>query len=247
MNMSLKFFHVLRILLMLSSKLFKERYFAQVVTLLLLLLILLIGAVPGYLKGNWQWEEPPPVTNLKKLKQIRQTGLLIPGWQTIEQAEQPIGEQKWSLQLIKKQDTNIEAVLLLLPQNGPRKQPQVEWIEIDGWGRSRWGQWDIAQSRLVEFTLKQSQVKVKARFFRAATKEQTFAVLQWYAWRDGGNPSTLQWLLADQIAQLQKQRAAWVAVSILVPMEPLGKINTVWSEIKSLGETVQNTLITNEF
>lgn len=244
--MSLKFFHVLRIILMTSSKLFKERYFAQIVTLLLLLLILVIGAVPGYLKGNWQWEEPPPVTNLKKLKRIRQTGLALPGWQTIEQAEQPIGEQKWSLQLIKKQDSKIEAVLLLLPQNGPRKQPQVEWTEINGWGRLRWGQWDIAQSRLVEFTVKQPQAKVKARFFRAATKEQTFAVLQWYAWRDGGDPSTLQWLLADQIAQLQKQRAAWVAVSILVPMEPLGKIDTVWSEVKSLGETVQDTLMTNE-
>ncbi|TBR60744.1 cyanoexosortase B system-associated protein [Westiellopsis prolifica IICB1] len=229
---------------MTSSKLFKERYFAQVVTLLLLLIILIIGAVPGYLKGYWQWQEPPPVTNLKQLKRIRQIGLTLPGWQTVEQAEQPIGEQKWSLQLIKKQNADTEAVLLLLPQNGSRKQPQVEWTEVNGWGHSRWGQWDIAQSRLVEFTVKQLQAKVKARFFRAATKEQTFAVLQWYAWRDGGDPSTLQWLLADQIAQLQKQRAAWVAVSILVPMEPLGKIDTVWSEVKSLGETVQDNLMT---
>lgn len=230
---------------MIDSKLLKERYFAQLVVLLLLLLILFVGAVPGYLKGNWQWQQPAPVTNLKKLKQIRQTGLTIPGWQTIEQIEQPIGEQKWSLQLIKKLQTNTEAMLLLLPQNGPRKQPQVEWTEINSWGRSRWGQWNIAQSRLVEFTVKQPPAKVKAVFFRAATTEQTFAVLQWYAWRDGGNPSTLQWLLADQLAQLQKQRAAWVAVSILLPMEPLGKIDTFWSEVKSIGETVQATLMTS--
>ncbi|MCX7593533.1 MAG: cyanoexosortase B system-associated protein [Fischerella sp.] len=236
------------------SKLFKERYFSQAVALLLLLLLLAIGAVPGYLKGRWQWQEPLAIANLKQLKQIRQTGLTLPGWQTTVQAEQQIGEQKWSLQLLKKQDAQTEAVLLLLPQSGPRKQPQVEWTEINGWGRARWGRWDIAQNRLVEFTVKRSQLKeltaettVKAMFFRAATREQTFAVLQWYAWRNGGNPSPLQWLLADQIAQWHNQRAAWVAVSILVPMEPLGQIETIWPEIGSLGETVQTVLTASVF
>ncbi|MER3590380.1 MAG: cyanoexosortase B system-associated protein, partial [Mastigocladus sp. ERB_26_1] len=45
---------------MIYSKLFKERYFAQLVALLLLLLIFVTGAVPGYLKGNWQWQQPAP-------------------------------------------------------------------------------------------------------------------------------------------------------------------------------------------
>ncbi|WP_026733445.1 cyanoexosortase B system-associated protein [Fischerella sp. PCC 9605] len=231
------------------SKLFKERYFSQAIVLLLLLLLLAIGAVPGYLKGHWQWQKPQAIANLKELKQIRQTGITLPGWQTTEQAEQQIGEHKWSLQLLKKQDSQTEAVLLLLPQSGPRTQPQVEWTEINGWGRARWGRWDIAQNRSVEFTVKRSQVKeltaettVKAMFFRAATREQTFAVLQWYAWRNGGNPSPLQWLLVDQIAQWHNQRVAWVAVSILVPMEPLGQIETIWPEIGSLGETVQAVL-----
>jgi cyanoexosortase B-associated protein len=232
------------------SKFFKERYFSHGVALLLLLLLLALGAVPGYLTGRWQWQQPLPVTNLKQLKQIRQTGLTLPGWQTIEQAEQQIGEHKWSSQLLQKQGANTQAVLLLLPQNGPKNQPQVEWTDINSWGRLRWGQWNLAQNRSVEFTVKQPQenaltteTKVKATFFRAATKEQTFAVLQWYAWRNGGDSSPLQWLLADQVAQLHKQRAAWVAVSILMPMEPLGQIETVWSEVKSVGETVQAALM----
>ncbi len=239
---------------MIYSKFFKERHFSQIVVLFLLLLMLAIGAIPGYLAGRWQWQEPPPITSLNKLKQIRQTGLTLPGWQTIEQAEQLIGEQKWSLQLIQKQADKTQAVLLLLPQNGPRDQPQVEWTEIEGWGKSRWGQWNVAQNRSVEFSLKQAQngkskaeTKVEATFFRAVTKEQTFATLQWYAWQNGGHPSPLRWLLADQTAQWHKQRAAWVAVSILVPMEPLGQIETVWQDVKSLGETVQAALMASIF
>ncbi|MDM9381337.1 cyanoexosortase B system-associated protein [Chlorogloeopsis sp. ULAP01] len=232
------------------SKFFQQRYFSQGVALLLLLLLLALGAVPGYLTGRWQWQQPLPVTNLKQLRQIRQTGLTLPNWQTIEQAQQQIGEHKWSSQVLQKQGANTQVLLLLLPQNGPKNQPQVEWTDIDSWGRLRWGQWNQAQNRSVKFTLKHPQenaltteTKVTASFFRAVTREQTFAVLQWYAWRNGGDSSPLQWLLADQVAQLQKQRAAWVAVSILMPMEPLGQIETVWPEVKSIGETVQAALM----
>ncbi|MEH1864149.1 MAG: cyanoexosortase B system-associated protein [Nostoc sp.] len=233
------------------SKFFKENQFSQVAALLLLLLLLAIGGIPGYLTGHWQWKQPLPVTNLQELKQIRNTGLALPGWQTIEQSEQQIGEHKWSLQVIKKEGSQSQAILLLLPQNGPMDQPEVEWTDVNGWGRSRWGKWDIAQSRSAEFTVKQSEklasnvveTKVEARFFRAATPQQTFAVLQWYAMPDGGNPSPFHWFLADQVAQWRKQRIPWVSVSILIPMEPLGQVETSWSLAKSIGETVQSTLM----
>jgi cyanoexosortase B-associated protein len=233
------------------SKFFKENQFNQVAALLLLLLLLAIGGIPGYLTGHWQWKQPLPVTNLHELKQIRNTGLALPGWQTIEQSEQQIGEHKWSLQVMKKEGSQSQAILLLLPQNGPMDQPEVEWTDVNGWGRSRWGKWDIAQSRSAEFTVKQPEklasnvveTKVEARFFRAATPQQTFAVLQWYAMPDGGNPSPFHWFLADQVAQWRKQRIPWVSVSILMPMEPLGQVETSWSLAKSMGETVQSTLM----
>ncbi|MBD2521019.1 cyanoexosortase B system-associated protein [Nostoc sp. FACHB-133] len=233
------------------SKFFKENQFNQVAALLLLLLLLAIGGIPGYLTGHWQWKQPLPVTNLHELKQIRNTGLALPGWQTIEQSEQQIGEHKWSLQVMKKEGSQSQAILLLLPQNGPMDQPEVEWTDVNGWGRSRWGKWDIAQSRSAEFTVKQSEklasnvveTKVEARFFRAATPQQTFAVLQWYAMPDGGNSSPFHWFLADQLAQWRKQRIPWVSVSILIPMEPLGQVETSWSLAKSMGETVQSTLM----
>ncbi|MEH2459295.1 cyanoexosortase B system-associated protein [Nostoc sp.] len=232
------------------SKFFKQNQLSQVAALLLLLLLLAIGGVPGYLTGHWQWKQPPPVTTLNELKQIRKTGLTLPGWQTIEQAEQQIGEHKWSLQVIKKEGSPSQAILLLLPQNGPMDQPEVEWTEVNGWGRSRWGKWDVAQSRSAEFTIKPPakltsnvETKVEARFFRASTPQQTFAVLQWYAMPDGGNPSPFHWFLADQLAQWHKQRTPWVAVSILIPMEPLGQVETSWSLAQSIGETVQTVLM----
>jgi cyanoexosortase B-associated protein len=230
------------------SKVLKEKQLTYVVVLVLLLLLLVMGGVPGYLTGRWQWKQPPPVTTLKELRQIRKTGLTIPGWQTVQQAEQQIGEHKWSLQILKQASSQTQVILLLLPQNGPKDQPEVEWTEINSWGKQRWAKWDIAQSRSGEFLVKQpqnsnSEVTVKARFFRASTQQETFAVLQWYAFHNGGNPSPLRWFLLDQLAQLQKHRTPWVAVSILIPMEPLGEVETTWSLAKSLGEAVQTALM----
>jgi cyanoexosortase B-associated protein len=227
------------------SKFLKECQFPRILLLLSLLLLLVIGALPGYLTGHWKWQEPPPVTNLKNLKQIRQTGLTLAGWQTIEQRQELIGGHKWSYQVIQKKGakTQTQAILLLEPQNGPRDQPQVEWTEINSWG-----QWDVAQERSAEFTVKQksnADIQIKTRFFRASTKQQTLAVLQWYAWSNGGNPSPWLWFLTDQLAQWHQSRAAWVAVSILIPMEPFGQVETTWHDAQSLGQTVQTTLMAN--
>ncbi|GAB1543134.1 hypothetical protein NUACC21_58080 [Scytonema sp. NUACC21] len=228
------------------SKFLKENQFSQVAVLLLLLLLLALGAIPGYLKGHWDWHEPPRVVTLKELKEIRHKGISLPGWKTVEQREQEVGAHKWSYQLIQKEGQQTSALLLLLPQNGPREQPQVEWTEID----SLW-QWQTAQHRSAEFTVKPPQgsasanteIKIEARFFRATANQQTFAVLQWYAWPTGGSSSQIAWFLADQLAQWRKNRAPWVAVSILFPMEPLGQVEKTWNEVKSIGQAVQGALM----
>ncbi|MBD2693768.1 cyanoexosortase B system-associated protein [Anabaena catenula] len=232
------------------SKFFKEQQWSQVAVLILLLLLLGIGAVPGYLTGKWSWKQPPPVRELKELKNIRKVGLSLPGWQTIKQSESQIGEHKWSLQILKPEDSAIEVILLLLPQNGPRDQPEIEWTDINGWGKLTWGQWNIAQYRDAEFTVKQPSViesnatkKVEARFFRATTQQKTFAVLQWYAMPDSGTSSPVKWFVADQLAQWQKKRVPWVAVSIMIPIEPFGEVETSWTKLQSLGATVQTALM----
>ncbi|MDJ0798190.1 MAG: cyanoexosortase B system-associated protein [Calothrix sp. MO_167.B12] len=224
--------------------LFRKNYFSQIAVLVLLLCLLFIGSLPGYLAGKWQWQEPPPVNKLTELKQLRQTGLTIPGWRTVKQQEKEIDRHKWSLQLVKQEGKDTQAIIMLFPQNGPRDRPQVEWTEIDGF----WD-WDIAQYRLAELIFKPpsdrkgEKIKLKARFFRASTADKTFAVLQWYAWPNGGHPSPFQWFIVDQQAQWQRQRAAWVAVSVILPMEPRGQVEKYWDKVRSLGEQVQTALL----
>ncbi len=235
------------------SKFLQEKQWNQVVVLLLLLLLLGMGGVPGYLTGHWQWKQLPNITNIEQLRQIHQTGLTLPGWQTIEQRKEEIGGHKWSRQLLEAINpggAKTQVTLLLLPQYNPKDQPEVEWSEINSWGRSRWQKWDIAQYRSASFTVKQpqkldshSEVKVKARFFRASTQQDTFAVLQWYALPNGGDSSPFSWFVADQWAQWRQQRTPWVAVTILVPIEPLGQVEKSWSLVKSVGETVQARLM----
>lgn len=227
----------------------KKNNFPQIFALLLLL-ILFFSSVPGYLSGNWQWKEPPSVVNLKQVKQIRQTGLNISGWETLEIVEREISGHKWLWQKIKQKNSDRISYLLLLPQNGPRDQPQTEWTEMKGF----WG-WKVAQFQTPEFMVKSSSSqnrntshKVEANFFRAVLKNrQTYAVLQWYATPDGGSPSPFKWFLADQIAQLRKQRVPWVAVNIMIPIEPLGEVKQNWSIAHSLSEQVQANLVVNSF
>ncbi|TVP57666.1 MAG: cyanoexosortase B system-associated protein [Nodularia sp. (in: Bacteria)] len=236
------------------SKVFKQKQLAHVAVLFLLLLLLVIGGVPGYMTGSWQWKQPPPVPNLTALREIRKTGITLPNWQTVEQAEQFVGTSRWSLQVLKQEGTQNQAILLLHPQNGPRDQPEVEWTDINSWGKTRWQRWDIAQYRSAEFTVNRppksglnTQAKVKARFFRVSTQQETFAVLQWYATPNGGHPSPLRWFIADQLAQWQKNRVPWVSVSIMIPMEPFGQVETTWALAQSIGETVQTTLMASPF
>ncbi|MGB6295191.1 MAG: cyanoexosortase B system-associated protein [Rivularia sp. (in: cyanobacteria)] len=230
------------------SRVFKERQFLQIAALLILVLLLAIGALPGYFQGKWQWKEPPPIVNLGEIKQLRKTGLTLPGWKITQQQEQNLGSGKWSLQLMENEDSKQTAILFLLPQNGPKTQPQVEWTEINSWGRMQWGEWQVAQYREAQFMVEEAQLKdktktqVKARFFRASSKNQTFAVLQWYAMPNGGHFSPINWFWADLLAQWHQQRVPWVAVSLLIPMEPLGEVETTWEQIKSIGKTVQARL-----
>ena len=221
--------------------------FPRVVALVLLLALLGLGAIPGYLTGHWSWAQPLPVVALKQIKQLRQTGLTLTDWRMLDHQQQPIGEHEWLIQNIQRDQT--KATLLLLPQNGPKDQPQVEWTDIDGWQR-----WRTDQYHSTQFTVEPSQVsgtttpvQVEAQFFRGWNDQQTFAVLQWYAQPRGGHPAPVRWFLADQMAQWHSTRVPWVAVSIMIPIEPLGEVEKAWPLAQSLGHKVQAALMVGPF
>ena len=207
----------------------------RILLLLFLTIILTIGAVPGYLAGKWQWQNPPAVKTLAQLKAIRKQGIQVPGWPTQEQRSVVLGEHPWSIQQIKS-DRNEEASLFLFAQNGPKDQPQIEWSEING--IQRW-QTDSDGEQSFDFNIADKNSSVKTKIFRAWTSKRTYAVMEWYAWSDGGHPSPSHWYVADRVAQLNGQRQPWVAVAILFPMEPLDDLNKYRDRLTELAKTVQ--------
>jgi cyanoexosortase B-associated protein len=211
--------------------------FAKLVLALLLLALVGLGAMPGYLSGQWRWTAPPKLTALADLKTIRKTGLTLPDWPTLEQATVQIGEHQWSRQSIKGRD-NTPATLLLFTQNGPKDQPQVEWLDINGTQN-----WKTDSYQDLGFKIANPPTQVTARWFRGWTKKQTYTVLQWYAWPTGGNHAPYHWFIADRLAQWHNQRMPWVAVSILLPIEPLDDITKYRSQVEALAQTVQTALL----
>lgn len=231
-----------------TNKLLQRMQFSRIILLLFLVGLIGIGTVPGYLSGKWRWTSPPPVTNLKQLQAIRKSGLDIPGWQTLTHREIPISGHKWLFQAIER-DANEMALLLLQPQNSSRDRPRVAWVDINGFQRQLYSRWetDSYQTKLFSATFdntnSQKTVEVRARFFRGWHQQQTYAALQWYAWPNGGDPSPDRWFWADRMAQGKGDRAPWVAVCVLIPIEPLGEIEEIWPLAQSLGAATQAALM----
>ncbi|AFZ10357.1 hypothetical protein Osc7112_6175 [Oscillatoria nigro-viridis PCC 7112] len=230
-----------------AHKLLRRYQLSKIMVLVFLLVLVGAVAIPGYATGRWPWTNQPTLANIKQLKSLHQNGIKIPGWQVIAvQNNVQIGAHRWLVEEIKN-DRTI-AILLLLPQNYPKNQPQVEWLDIDGFHR-----WQTDSHRTLRFTVKLAPIpgqpppNVEARFFRSWTPQQTFAVVQWYAWPNGGSPATSRWFWEDSIARLSNRRASWVAVSIILPIQPQGDIKIAQPLLESLAESVQAKLITETF
>ncbi|NER28756.1 MAG: cyanoexosortase B system-associated protein [Symploca sp. SIO1C4] len=222
----------------------------RIALLCFLLILIVMGAVPSYWRGNWSLSQLPPVINLKQIRAIRNTGLELTEWKTIQQETVELGGNKWSFQAIKG-DYSKPILLLLRPQDSSKSQPQVDWADINSSRR-----WNTDSDKMIKFTVESSQlsqsvgasklektVTVEARLFRAWTNRQTFAVLQWYAWSEGGHPAPVRWFWAEQLAQLHRRRVPWVAVCIQIPIRPLGKLEEFQPLATSLAKIVQNALM----
>ena len=211
-----------------------QKQASRLALVLLFILLVGIGAIPGYLSGNWLWSDLPQV-NLQQIKQLRTTGLSLPSWETLEQVEVNIGSHKWSAQLLQKGQQ--QAILYLLPQNYYQDQPEVEWVDIQGSER-----WRSDSYGKLSFIANRKSSRVQARWFRAWNHQQTFAVVQWYAWFSGGHFAPVQWFQVDQMAQLRQRRVPWVAVCLKIPIEPLGDISTAKPLARSLAQEIQASL-----
>ncbi|WP_071518678.1 cyanoexosortase B system-associated protein [Geitlerinema sp. PCC 9228] len=202
-----------------------------------LIAIAAIGVVPTYLRGRWLWSDDPiPVDNIDRLRQLRETGIDLPGWETVDANPVQMGGRKWIFQQMQANDRDQTAYLLLRPQVDAKDQPQVEWTDVDGWQ-----QWKTDSRQSLQFDV--SAPTVHARYYRAWQPAETFAIAQWYAFANGGgHASPSQWFWRDRQAQLQGDRVGWVAVSLMVPIEPLDDLENYTTEVKELAQTVQTAL-----
>jgi cyanoexosortase B-associated protein len=207
---------------------------AKLVLLALLLVFFAIGALPGYFQGQWRWKSPPLVSTLRELQELKKSGVAVENWTASQAAPLVIGEHKWVQQTLTQ--GNQSARLLMLPQGSNTRQPQVEWMDIAG--LERWQQ-DSHQS----LSLNLAGNDINTRFFRAWNGKQTYGVLQWYALPQGGVTTPGAWFWRDRAAQWQNRRVAWVAVSILIKMEPLDDLSKYRQTAESLVQSVQSGLM----
>ena len=214
--------------------------------------IAMVSAIPHYVTGQWPWTHPLDVASIQVLQNLKQQSLSLPGWQTLTHKTIKIGGNDWSYQELQSQDTPdqptaaaSQIAILLRPQPWRTNQPEVEWLDIAGSQN-----WQVDSRRQFQFTIdpvasmKQKPVQVKARFLRGWNQQQTYAVVQWYAWPGGGGPSPSQWFWADQNRQWRsRQRLPWIAVSILIPIEPVGDVRPYQPFAIALSQAVQTVLI----
>ncbi|NET52339.1 MAG: cyanoexosortase B system-associated protein [Merismopedia sp. SIO2A8] len=148
-------------------------------------------------------------------------------------------------------------LLLLRPQMSAQDEPLVEWIDLDRFYQSLFQdqsrtdeasrgsiqQWNTDQHRMIHFSAPTSGTSVTAHYFRGWNRSHTYAVVQWYGWPTGGNPNIASWFWVDQWSQWRdRQRMPWVAVSLLIPLEPMEDIDVEQPFVEAIAQMIQTAL-----
>ncbi|BAU41773.1 cyanoexosortase B system-associated protein [Leptolyngbya sp. O-77] len=223
---------------------------------LLLLAIALAAALPGYFGKPRPWAQPPQMAKLAQIQALRQSGLSLPGWQTESREEIRIGVRRWSMQTLGREPSSPlatpssespeSAILLLRSPMRSEDAPEIDWVSFSGEFGLR-----VDSRRNLRFSVNASDgqpIPVNTRFSRHWNAEQTYAVVQWYAWPKGGSADPGRWFWADQRMQwTQQQRMPWVAIALLVPMEPLGNLEEARADAELLAKAVQSALMAGAF
>ncbi|KAB0241002.1 cyanoexosortase B system-associated protein [Microcystis aeruginosa EAWAG127a] len=216
----------------------KKKLPGNYLLLLYLLLFLILGGIlPNLISGHWSWVDQPRIGNIQKMRTLQESGINFSNLKTIDQQQGQIGEGAWSIQVVESPDDK-KITVLLRPQLYYKNQPGVEWSDISS--ISRWNQGETTELSIPT----QSGGKVTARFYQAWT-QSTFVVVQWYAWLGGGHYDPSVWYWLDQWAQLKRQRVPWIAVSLLIPLDPTKELQTLTPFALNLAGEVQSYLEQN--
>lgn len=213
----------------------------------LLLGLLLVGAIPGWLRGRWPWERAELASDLAASRNLPETGINLPGWETLSKDAQRIGGGNWVVQDVRRPSDapgggSDRAVVMLLPMRALADRPQVEWTDWQGLAKLTVDR--RQQVRLRAETDDGETAEFSALLSRGWTPEnETYIMLQWYAWPGGGSPDPADWFWADWAARWQGEQLPWMAVNVLVPTDrPLDDIEPYRETIEDVGRAVQSGL-----
>jgi cyanoexosortase B-associated protein len=225
----------------------KRQRRVPVILVVVFAVLVAIAALPHYLSGEWPWSKPLEVPRIGQLQALRTEPLDIPDWNLVNHQEVNISGNRWSLGEYQPTATSESlgfpaVVLLLRPQPWHTNQPEVEWVDINGAQ-----EWRTDNQQTLRFSIADGS-SVTARYFRGITPQRTFAVVQWYAWAKGGHSSPNRWFWLDQMRQWQRrERLPWVAVSLLLPIEPVGNIDNHADNAEAIAQAIQTALVNAPF
>ena len=233
--------------------------------LILLLVMLVVGAAPGYLQGNWRWSWVGPINNLSELRDVRETGIDIPSWVTVEQGQRQVGSKKWSIQVIQEAGTEVasesdentdesttvqildddppqQIEVMLLPILADTDQPQVEWSDWEGVARI---ETDSERFFDLQTTTGRQRSTFTVRLLRGwMANNRTLMMAQWYAWPGGGSPRPSDWFWADRGSQIRRYRLPWIAVNVVMETKrPLDELDDYQDSLKDVAIDIQKALI----
>ncbi len=229
----------------------KPRSIVQWGLIVVLAALVAIAVLPSYFSGQWPWSSDLPVPHIAELRGLLTEPLEVPGWEPTFHQEVNIGRHPWTIAEYRRSGDAGESGesfgLLLRPQRSGDQQPEVEWVDLRG-AQS----WQVDDRHTVRWLLETPDADVPAnvttRYLRGIDERNTFAVMQWYAWPSGGHFAPGKWFWADQSQQWQQgQRLPWVAVSILLPIEPVGDIRAHTEAVTEIAQSVQQGLLSSTF
>lgn len=214
-----------------------------------LMALVAIATLPSYVSGQWPWSADLPVPHIENVRELLKAPLEIDEWEPTFHQAVNIGGNRWSLAEYRRSDAAADETasfgLLLRPQMAGDQQPEVEWVDLRG-AQS----WQVDQRNTVRFTTAAAadSATVTTRYLRGVDERTTFAVMQWYAWPRGGHFAPGRWFWRDQAMQWrQRERLPWVAVSVLLPIEPVGDIRPHTETITAIAQAVQQELMSSIF
>jgi cyanoexosortase B-associated protein len=222
----------------------KKQWINRLILLIFFVCLIVIGTLAGYFQGEEpKWSHLVYLDNnhIKKLFAVKETGLSVPGWEIKEKTKVTISDKDWLVQEMVKNEQQV--ILFLLPQTYYKDHPGVEWTDLNNLRG-----WKSDSYQKMKFKTDNGNT-VEGLFLRSWNPQQTFAVLEWYAWKSGGSFAPKKWFWNDLMAQLKQDRAVWAAVCVRIPIKPLGNISSVSQQMeniaKEIHKTLQKDLLTN--